>query len=39
VAVADGFVHLLQIQLPGKNKMKVADLLNGFVFSEKASLY
>ena len=39
VAVADGYVHLLQIQLPGKNKMKVADLLNGFVFSEKASLY
>jgi methionyl-tRNA formyltransferase len=38
VAVADGFVHLLQIQLPGKNKMKVSDLLNGFVFSEKASL-
>ena len=39
VAVADGYVHLLQIQLPGKNKMKVADLLNGFVFTEKASLY
>jgi methionyl-tRNA formyltransferase len=39
VAVADGYVHLLQIQLPGKNKMKVSDLLNGFVFSEKASLY
>ncbi len=39
VAVADGYVHLLQIQLPGKNKMKVADLLNGFVLSEKATLY
>ena len=39
VAVADGYVHIVQIQLPGKNKMKVADLLNGFVFSEKASLY
>jgi methionyl-tRNA formyltransferase len=39
VAVADGYVHLLQIQLPGKNKMKVADLLNGFTFAENARLY
>ncbi|MFZ4436164.1 MAG: methionyl-tRNA formyltransferase [Flavobacterium psychrophilum] len=39
VAVADGYVHLLQIQLPGKNKMKVADLLNGFTFAEKSSLH
>ncbi|MEN9323477.1 MAG: methionyl-tRNA formyltransferase [Bacteroidota bacterium] len=39
VAVADGYVHLLQIQLPGKNKMKVSDLLNGFTFAENARLY
>lgn len=39
VAVADGYVHIMQIQLPGKNKMKVADLLNGFTFAEKSSLH
>lgn len=39
VAVTDGFVQLLQIQLPGKNKMKVSDLLNGFTFAENARLY
>jgi methionyl-tRNA formyltransferase len=39
VAVVDGYVHLLQIQLPGKNKMKVADLLNGYTFSDNARLY
>lgn len=38
VAVSDGFIQLLQIQLPGKNKMKVADLLNGYSFGENASL-
>lgn len=39
IAVVDGYVHLLQIQLPGKNKMKVADLLNGYTFSDNARLY
>ena len=39
VAVADGYVHIMQIQLPGKNKMKVADLLNGFTYAEKSRLY
>jgi methionyl-tRNA formyltransferase len=39
VAVADGYVQLTQIQLPGKNKMKVSDLLNGFTFAENAILY
>ncbi|MEY2692062.1 MAG: methionyl-tRNA formyltransferase [Bacteroidota bacterium] len=39
VAVTDGFVQLLQIQLPGKNKMKVSDLLNGFTFTKNARLY
>lgn len=39
VAVLDGFVHLVNVQLPGKNKMKVADLLNGFTFDLTARLY
>jgi methionyl-tRNA formyltransferase len=39
VAVCDGFVHLLQVQLPGKNKMMVSDLLNGFTVDHTARLY
>lgn len=39
VAVCDGFVHLLQVQLPGKNKMMVSDLLNGFTLDQTARLY
>lgn len=39
VAVLDGFVHLVNVQLPGKNKMKVSDLLNGFTFDVTARLY
>lgn len=33
VAVKNGFIHLLEIQLPGKRKMKTRDLLNGFVIN------
>jgi methionyl-tRNA formyltransferase len=39
VAVCNGFVHLLQVQLPGKNKMMVSDLLNGFTVDHSARLY
>jgi len=39
VAVCNGFVHLLQVQLPGKNKMMVSDLLNGFTVDHTARLY
>ncbi len=36
IAVKNGFIHLLEIQLPGKRKMKTQDLLNGFNFEENA---
>lgn len=36
VAVKDGFIQLLNIQFPGKKKMKANELLNGVSFSEKA---
>ena len=32
VAVKDGFIQLLELQLPAKKRMKTADLLNGFSF-------
>ncbi|MDI1317106.1 methionyl-tRNA formyltransferase [Flavobacterium sp.] len=36
VAVKDGFIQLLNIQFPGKKKMKANELLNGITFSDKA---
>ena len=36
VAVAEGFINLLEIQLPGKRKMKVTDVLNGLKLSKTA---
>ncbi|MGB7394789.1 MAG: methionyl-tRNA formyltransferase, partial [Pricia sp.] len=36
IAVKTGFIHLLEIQLPGKRKMKTQDLLNGFDIGENA---
>ncbi|MBU3682311.1 MAG: methionyl-tRNA formyltransferase [Flavobacterium sp.] len=39
VAVCNGFVSLLQVQLPGKNKMMVSDLLNGYTLDHTARLY
>ena len=38
IAVENGYVQLLEIQLPGKRKMKTQDLLNGFNFEENAIL-
>ncbi len=35
VAVPDGIVHLLEIKMEGKRKMKVRDFLNGYSISEK----
>lgn len=32
IAVPDGYIHLLELQLPGKRKMKAMDLLNGYSF-------
>lgn len=36
VAVAEGYIQLLQLQFPGKNKMDAKQLLNGMTFSEDA---
>lgn len=39
IAVQNGFIQLLSLQLPGKKRMQVAELLNGIVFSETAKVY
>lgn len=36
VTVKNGFIQLLELQLPGKRKMKTQDLLNGFDIEENA---
>lgn len=38
VACSDGFVHLLELQMPGKRKMDVSSLLNGYTFDMDAKL-
>ena len=38
VAVIGGFLHLEELQLPGKRKMTIKELLNGFTFSDQAML-
>lgn len=38
IAVKNGFLQLEEIQLPGKRKMKVKDLLNGFIFAADAKM-
>ncbi|WP_299107454.1 methionyl-tRNA formyltransferase [uncultured Winogradskyella sp.] len=38
VACKGGYVKVLEIQLPGKRKMEVKSLLNGYNFSESAKL-
>ena len=38
VAVNGGYVHLLEIQLPGKRKMKISEVLNGLNLDETAHL-
>jgi len=39
IAVNNGFIQLLSLQLPGKKRMQVAELLNGITFSETAKVY
>ena len=39
IAVRDGFLQLLSLQLPGKKRMQSAELLNGITFSEDAKVY
>jgi methionyl-tRNA formyltransferase len=36
IAVKDGFIQILSLQLPGKKKMLAHELLNGVTFSERA---
>ncbi|RNL92296.1 methionyl-tRNA formyltransferase [Sinomicrobium pectinilyticum] len=38
VAVRDGFIRLLEIQLPGKRKMHITDVLNGYTFGPEANV-
>ncbi|MFK7780865.1 methionyl-tRNA formyltransferase [Psychroserpens sp.] len=38
VAVKEGFINIKEIQLPGKRKMDVKSLLNGYHFEENAKL-
>jgi methionyl-tRNA formyltransferase len=38
VAVEGGYIKLLEIQLPGKRKMKTKELLNGYKFYPNANL-
>jgi methionyl-tRNA formyltransferase len=38
VAVEEGFVILLEIQLPGKRKMPSKELLNGYNFEIDAEV-
>ena len=38
VACKNGYIQILEMQLPGKRRMDVKSLLNGFQFSESAKL-
>jgi len=38
VAVKGGYIELLALQLPGKKKMDVKSLLNGFTFTKNAKM-
>jgi len=38
VAVKEGFIMIYEMQLPGKRKMKIKDLLNGFKFNENSKM-
>jgi len=38
VAVKNGFIKFLEIQIPGKRKMKTRDLLNGYQFETNAKV-
>lgn len=38
VAVKNGFIELLELQLPGKKRMKTKDILNGLEISQNAQM-
>jgi methionyl-tRNA formyltransferase len=39
IAVKEGFIHVTNLQFPGKKKMTSAELLNGIAFSEEAKAF
>lgn len=39
VAVSNGYFEIVELQLPGKRKMKTTDLLNGFSFEKEAKFF
>lgn len=39
VAVQDGWIRILSLQMPGKKRMSATELLNGVSWSEKARAY
>jgi len=39
IAIKDSFIQLLSLQLPGKKRMQVAELLNGITFTDSAKVY
>ncbi|GAA3780669.1 methionyl-tRNA formyltransferase [Flavobacterium ginsengiterrae] len=39
IAIKNGYLQLLSLQLPGKKRMQVAELLNGITFSDEAKVY
>jgi len=38
IACPDGYISILEMQLPGKRRMDIKSLLNGFTFSEGATM-
>jgi len=38
VAVKNGYIFLIEIQLPGKRRMKIKDVLNGYEFKKEAKM-
>ena len=38
VFAADGYLEILELQLPGKRKMTIKDVLNGFSFTDKMQM-
>jgi len=39
IAIQNGFLEILSLQLPGKKRMQAAELLNGISFSDTANVY
>lgn len=39
VAIKDGFLQILELQLPGKKRLTAAELLNGSIFRENAMVF